>query len=129
MDVAWSVVLGDIKGFLDWEIGEVLITEGNDLLLGDEKGELVLTSFAKFAELDALHFGTDDGSEVLDLGVVGEEVGKAWVGVFAVLNGLEVLVGRVLDIVPIYGISKQAERLISRWRNAYTASNVDISLE
>lgn len=75
----------EIKGFLEWEVSEILIPEGNDFALGDEECELVFSGLVQFAELDACDFGSDAWCEFLDLASFWEEIFEGRIGVFAVV--------------------------------------------
>lgn len=52
MNVVPSKVSSEIKGFLDWEISEILISESYDFALCNKKSELI---FPRRAELTQLH--------------------------------------------------------------------------
>lgn len=59
MNVQTAEVFPELEGFLDWERSEVLVTEGDDLLLCDEEGELVLAGVGERAELRSPYFCAD----------------------------------------------------------------------
>lgn len=99
VDVRRTEVFGELERVFDGQVGKVLVPEGYDFLLRDEEGEFVTACAVEGAQLDAFDFGADVGAEVFDLGI-GEEVGKGWVGVFAVFVGLEGLEGWVFHVVP-----------------------------
>lgn len=85
-------VAADFEGVFDGDVGKVLVTEGDDLLFGDEEGEFVFLGVGELAQLDAVDFSAGVGSYVMDGGIL-EEVGEGWVGVFAVLDVGEGLPG------------------------------------
>lgn len=66
MDVMAAEISTEVQGFWEGEVGEILISEGDNFTLGDEEGELVFAGPAQFAELDAGYFGADAWSEFLD---------------------------------------------------------------
>lgn len=108
-------VASELESFCNGKIGKVLVSEGYYFALRDVAGEFVLAGIGETAQLNALNLSTDCGSEMGDLCVGFNEVGKARVGIFAVFVVLEGLEGRIdLVFVPcgeIVGI------LTSRWVN------------
>ena len=59
VDVEAAEIPAPVKGFMYRELGEILIAKDDDLLLSNEKGELVFAFVVELAQLDACHFGTD----------------------------------------------------------------------
>lgn len=112
VDVTGAEVLGEVEGFLDGQVGEILLAEGDDFLLGYEQGEFVLAGLVEFGELHAFHFSADVGSDVLHFGSF-EEVGEAGVCIMAVFHGLEGLVGRILDVVPVGQVVRVGSRCMA----------------
>lgn len=94
VDVVATEVGTEVEGFLDGEVGEVLVAEGDDFLLGDEEGEFVFSGVGEFAELDAVDFGADVGGQIGYFCAL-EKIGERRVCVFAVLVMLKGLEGSV----------------------------------
>jgi len=96
-----SEVAAEVKCFLQWQIGEVLIPECNYLSLSNEKSKLILSRGSQFAELDSRDLGADGGGELLDFAAFGKEIFESWVCIFAMLSVGERFQGRVfLAMVP-----------------------------
>lgn len=101
MNVMTPEVASELESFCNGKVGKVLVSEGYYFPLCDVAGEFVLASIGETAQLNTLNLSTDSGSEMRDLCVGFDEVGKARVGIFAVFVMLEGLEGRVdLIFVP-----------------------------
>ena len=96
VDVMTTEVFCEVFGFLEWEIGEVLVAEGYNLALCYIEGKLILTGRAKGAELDTLDLGTNGWCKVKDFRAGREEVFQGRVGILAVFVVLEGLEGSIL---------------------------------
>lgn len=101
MDMAGPVVFGKVKSVLDGKVGKILGAEGYYSLLCNEKSEFVLSGTVELAELHASDFGTNVGSKILDDSVALQQVWELWVGILAVLVGIESLVWWVFRLVPV----------------------------
>jgi hypothetical protein len=64
MNMVTTKVASKLESFGDGKVGEILVSEGNDLALSDVTGELVLAGFGELAQLDALDLGADGRSKV-----------------------------------------------------------------
>ena len=89
VDVVTAEEGTELQRALLWQVGEILVAEGDDLALGDEQRELCFAGFVERGQLYAVYFGADGGGEVLDFGTRWEQVGVAWVGVFSVFDVVE----------------------------------------
>ena len=112
VNVRRAKVFGNLKRLADWERRKILVAEGHDLLLGDEECELIFASVGELGELNALDFSADVGGDIVHFCVL-EEVGEAWVCVFAVLDFLEELIGRVLGVVPVRQVVGVSSRCVA----------------
>ena len=95
MHVQSSEVSAVFQGLLDGQRCEVLVTEGDDLLLGDEQGQLVLAFVVELGELDAEDLCANGGSDVLHLGTL-QEILQPWIGILAMF----VMLKRLERVVP-----------------------------
>jgi len=98
--MGWAIVLCKFQCLFDGKFGKVLVPEGHNFALGNEKSKLVLASLVELADLNAFDFGSDVGGDSLDGGVC-EQVRERLVGIFAVLNGSECFQWRIRHIVPV----------------------------
>lgn len=98
MNVMTPEVASELESFCNGKVGKILVSEGYYFALRDVAGEFVLASIGETAQLNALNLSTDCGSEMGDLCVGFDEVGKARVGIFAVFVVLERFEGRI-DLV------------------------------
>jgi hypothetical protein len=96
MDVVAAEIASELEGLLDGEIGEVLISEGDDFALGNETRQFVLAGVRQGAELDASDFGADCWGQFRDFGALWEEVLEAYVGILPMIVVFEWLKSRVL---------------------------------
>jgi hypothetical protein len=86
VDMMPAKVASKIEGLLDRQVGEVLVSEGNDLSLGDKESQLVLPGGSEFAQLDTCNFGADGWSELLDLRALHQQVFEGGIGILPVFN-------------------------------------------
>jgi hypothetical protein len=49
VDVMTTEVASKVEGLLDWQIGQILVSEGNDFTLGHEQSELILSGWGELA--------------------------------------------------------------------------------
>lgn len=84
-----------LQRILDRQLGKVLPTEGNDLALSYETGQLVFARARELRELDTADLAPDGWREVDDLGVRWEEVLEGGIGILAVFVVLEGRQGRI----------------------------------
>lgn len=61
VDVVAAKVATNFEGIFDGDVGEVLVTEGDDFLFGDEEGKFVFLGVGKLAELNAVDFSARVG--------------------------------------------------------------------
>lgn len=104
VDVARTKVLGKVQRFLDWQIREVLRSEGNDLPLSNESREFVSAGLVQLAQLDSSHLSTDIRREILHRRI-GKKIGKGRIGVFAMFNGFEGNRWWILHVAVEMGVS------------------------
>ncbi len=71
MDVMTSKVAAVLEGIGDGQLSKVLVTEGDDLALSDETGQLVFAGIIQRGQLNASDFSSDGRSEMCDLGALG----------------------------------------------------------
>lgn len=95
MNVVPTEVPAPLQRVLDRQLGKVLPTEGDDLALGYETGQLVFARARELRELDTADLGPDGWREVDDLGVRWEEILEGGVGILAVFVVLEGRQGRI----------------------------------
>lgn len=81
-----SEIPAEVKGFLQWQIGKILIPKCNYFSLGNEESKLVLAGCIELAELHSRDFGADGGGELFDFAAFGEEILESWVCAFPVLG-------------------------------------------
>lgn len=74
VDVVAAEVASPVLGFLQREIGEVLVAECHDLALGHIERELVLAGWSELAELHALDLRANGWCEIRYFGTGREEV-------------------------------------------------------
>lgn len=89
MDVEAAEVSDEVDGFLDGQVGEILVEKDEDFSLGGQKGELVFAGVREAAELDAGDGGAASGRDILFPYGGSKEVGKGLVGILAVIDVLE----------------------------------------
>ena len=89
MDVDAAEVTAPVKSFVDRQFGEVLISEDDDFLLGNQEGKLIFGFVVELAQLNAAYFGTDRSCDVGQLGAWLEEILERRVCVLAMLDMLE----------------------------------------
>ena len=68
-------VPSDLNLSLRGEILEILVTEGNNLLLSNEEGALVETLLRELRDLHARDDSAEEGRELLDLDAILQQVG------------------------------------------------------
>ena len=71
----WIDVPSDLNLTLRREVLEVLATEGNDLLLSNEKSKLVETFLGELRNLHTLYYGAEVRGDILHGDTILEQVG------------------------------------------------------
>lgn len=89
-------VSAEFQGICDRQVGKVLISEGNDFTLSDQKSELVLSSRGETAELYSSNFRADGRCDLVNLGAFDQQVFEGGIRVLPVFGVREWLEGRVL---------------------------------
>jgi len=101
VDMVTAEIPSEIKGFLEWKVGEILVAESDDFALSHEECQLIFSGLSELAELHACHFGPDARGELLDLAAFWEEVLESGIGTFAVVYVLKLLPwGIFLAVIP-----------------------------
>jgi hypothetical protein len=101
MGVVTPKIPAKVKGFLQWQIGKILIPKRHYFSLSNEESKLILAGCAELAQLHSSDLGTDAGGEFLDFTAFGEEIFESRVCAFAVLGVRERFQGRIfLAMVP-----------------------------
>lgn len=96
VDVVSAEIAAKLQGFFNRQVGEILVAESDHLALRDQQSEFVFAGGSELGELDPVDLGANGGRQVGDFAdSVGEEVGKSWIGVTAMLIMLKRLEGRV----------------------------------
>lgn len=68
--------VADKLDYLLWrELSQILLPEGHHLALGNKKGQFILPLVRKLAQLNSLHFATDEWGERNDFSVIRQKVG------------------------------------------------------
>lgn len=86
VDVVTTEEATEVQGIRDRELGEILVSESDNLALGHEARELRLALVGKRAKLDAANFRAGGRGEVGDGDALAKEFGvgrvggEAWVG-------------------------------------------------
>lgn len=95
MDVQAAKISAILESFLDGQLGKVLVSKCDDLLLGYEQSELILSSVGELGQLNAGDLGAYRRGDVLNMSSILQKVLERWIRILAVLNVFERLEGRI----------------------------------
>ena len=97
VDVVTAKIATKVQRLRDRQVGKVLPTERDDLALGDQARELVLSRIVQLGQLDTADLGANARCQVHNLGgILREKVRERRIGVLPMLYMLERLERRIL---------------------------------
>lgn len=95
MNVQSAKVAAELKGLLNWQRSQILVSECNHFLLSNQESQFIFALVIQLGQLNTSDFGSDRGSKIFEMGALLEKVWERGIGVLAMLIMFKWLQGRV----------------------------------